>query len=117
MIMPDCMYFLDEPEVSLSPVFQKELANMIELFAQSLRTQFVIATHSPFFLSLKDARIYDLDSRPASVKKWHELPNMLAYFNLFETNRNLFLEPDGQTNEHDEDNENEENLSFTEQQQ
>jgi predicted ATPase len=35
---------------------------MMELFAGKLRTQFIIATHYPFFLSLKDATIYDLDS-------------------------------------------------------
>ena len=91
IIMPDCLYFLDEPEVSLSPVFQKELSEMIEMFAENLRTQFVIATHSPFFLSLKDARIYDLDSRPASVKEWYQLPNMHAYFDLFEQFREKFI--------------------------
>ena len=101
VIMPDCLYFIDEPEVSLSPVYQQELANMIELYAQNLRTQFVIATHSPFFLSLKDARIYDLDSRPTIVRQWYELPNMHAYFNLFETNRNYFISPEGQQSEED----------------
>lgn len=89
-IMPDSLYFLDEPEVSLSPIFQKELADRIEMFAHYLRTQFVIATHSPFFLSLKEARIYDLDSRPVAVRQWYELPNMYAYFTLFEQNREQF---------------------------
>lgn len=86
MIMPDNLLFLDEPEVSLSPVYQRQLADMIELFASQLRTQFVIATHSPFFLSLKEARIYDLDSRPSSIRQWYELPNMHAFFYLFESN-------------------------------
>jgi predicted ATPase len=91
IIMPDGLYFLDEPEISLSPVYQKRLADIITLFAGSLRTQFVIATHSPFFLSLKDALIYDLDSHPVTAKKWFQLPNMLAYFNLFEENRDQFI--------------------------
>ena len=90
VIMPDSLCFLDEPEVSLSPVFQKELANMIEMFAGNLRTQFVIATHSPFFLSMKDARIYDLDSRPAKIKQWQELENMRVYFELFNQNKEQF---------------------------
>lgn len=90
MIMPDSLYFIDEPEVSLSPIFQQELASHIETFARSLRTQFVIATHSPFFLSMSDARIYDLDSHPVKIRKWYELPNMHAYFLLFEQYREKF---------------------------
>lgn len=91
MIMPDCLYLLDEPENSLSPVFQRQLARHIETFASGLRTQFIIATHSPFFLSMQGARIYDLDSRPAREREWQELENMKAYFSLFETNRDKFL--------------------------
>lgn len=87
IIMPDSLCFIDEPEVSLSPVFQKELANIIEMFAGNLRTQFVIATHSPFFLSMKDARIYDLDSRPVKISQWQDLPNMRVYFELFESSK------------------------------
>jgi AAA15 family ATPase/GTPase len=92
IIMPDSICLLDEPEISLSPVYQRELARMIELFAGKLRTQFIIATHSPFFLSLKDATIYDLDSHPAKVSRWQDLPNMHAYFQLFEQNREQFIE-------------------------
>lgn len=91
MIMLDNLISLDEPKVSLSPVCQRQLADMIELFASQLRTEFVIATHSPFFLSLKEARIYDLDSRPLSIRQRYELPNMHAFFNLFESNRDLFV--------------------------
>lgn len=90
MIMPDSLYFIDEPEVSLSPIFQQELASHIETFARSLRTQFVIATHSPFFLSMGDARIYDLDSHPVTIRQWYDLPNMHAYFQLFEQYREQF---------------------------
>ena len=90
MIMPDCLYLLDEPENSLSPVFQKQLAHHIEMFSKGLRTQFIIATHSPFFLSMDGVRIYDLDSHPAQRKAWYELKNMQAYFNLFDTNRDKF---------------------------
>lgn len=90
IIMPDSLCFLDEPEVSLSPIYQKKLANMIEIFATNLRTQFVIATHSPFFLSMNDARIYDLDSRPAQIRQWQDLQNMRVYFELFEKNKEQF---------------------------
>lgn len=91
LIMPDSLYFLDEPEVSLSPVFQKELADMIQIFSEGLRTQFIIATHSPFFLSIKGAKIYNIDSRPAIENKWYELENMKTYFKLFYDKREQFI--------------------------
>lgn len=96
VIMPDSLCFLDEPEVSLSPIYQKKLANMIEMFATNLRTQFVIATHSPFFLSIKDARIYDLDSHPAQIRQWQDLQNMRVYFELFENNKEQFTAIDNE---------------------
>lgn len=91
MIMPDCLYFLDEPEVSLSPKSQQKIVNQIYFFARFMRAQFIIATHSPFFLSLEGARIYDLDSRPVAIKQWYELANIRAYFELFDRNREKFL--------------------------
>ena len=94
MIMPDSLCFLDEPEISLSPVYQKELANMIEMFAINLRTQFIIATHSPFFLSMKDARVYDLDAHPSQIRQWQDLPNIRVYFDLFEQNKEQFITTD-----------------------
>ena len=77
------LYFLDEPEVSLSPVHQVELALYIRALAYKLDSQFVIATHSPFFLSIIDAKIYDLDSDPVRNCKWYELENMKEYYRLF----------------------------------
>lgn len=43
----------------------------------------IIATHSPYFLSIPNAKIYDLDSNPAKVSKWWELDNMQSYYQLF----------------------------------
>ena len=56
------LYILDEPENSLSPKRQIELVKFIEEHARYLGCQFIIATHSPFILSLKGAKIYDLTS-------------------------------------------------------
>ena len=53
--------------------------------------QFIIATHSPFLLAMKDAVIYDLDSSPVTIKNWWELENTKLYFDFFEQHRNLFL--------------------------
>ena len=82
-LLDESLYLLDEPENSMAPAFQQQLAKHIELLAYRLDTQFVIATHSPFLLSIHGARIYDLDSRPSMEKAWYELENMKAYYSLF----------------------------------
>ena len=41
--------------------------------------------------NLEGARIYDLDSRPVAIKQWYELANIRAYFELFDRNREKFL--------------------------
>ena len=46
-------------------------------------SQFIIATHSPFLLSMKGAKIYDLDENPVDVKRWTELENVRAYYDFF----------------------------------
>jgi len=79
----DNLYFLDEPENSMSPAFQMELAQYITMLAYRLNSQFIIASHSPFMLSMEGARIYDLDSHPSHVKEWFLLDNMKAYYQLF----------------------------------
>ncbi len=86
----DCLFLLDEPENSLSPRYQKEVAQLIAEYARFFHCQFVISTHSPFFLSMKGALLYDLDSRPAAPKRWWELENMQMYYELFEENRDKF---------------------------
>ena len=83
-LFPDNLYFLDEPENSMSPILQQELADYICLLAYRLNCQFILATHSPFMLSMQGARIYDLDSHPSVVKEWWQLENMKVYYKLFE---------------------------------
>ena len=89
-IEDDAVYLLDEPENSLSIEFQIELAEYISATARVGRTQFIIATHSPFLLSMQGARIYDLDTAPVSVKKWTELENVKIYRDFFEKHKNEF---------------------------
>lgn len=79
----DAVYLLDEPENSLSIELQLELAEYISATARATRSQFIIATHSPILLSMKEARIYNLDDYPASVCRWTELPNVRKYFEFF----------------------------------
>lgn len=84
------LYILDEPENSLSPERQKELARFIEDGARFFGDQFIIATHSPFMLAIKDAKVYDLDSTPCIPRKWTELPNVRAYYDFFKENEKEF---------------------------
>ncbi len=86
----DALYFLDEPENSLSIELQIQLAEYIAATARATRSQFIIATHSPVFLSMSNAKIYNLDSYPASVCDWTELPNVRKYFDFFMQHRDEF---------------------------
>lgn len=91
MLEPDGLYFLDEPENCLSPIFQLELMKIIMKAKRFFNCQFIIATHSPLILSLPDALVYDLDSKPVSSKHWYELDNVKAYFNFFYKNKDKFI--------------------------
>ena len=84
------LYLLDEPVNSLSPKFQIELIQLISELSRFFKCQFVIATHSPFLLSIPNAKIYDLDSIPVITKNWYELENMKIYYNFFKENKAKF---------------------------
>lgn len=84
------LYLLDEPENSLSPEKQQELLRFLEDSARFFGCQFIIATHSPFLLSMKGAKIYDLDEEAVDVKRWTELSNVRAYFDFFKAHEKEF---------------------------
>ena len=77
------LYLLDEPENSLSPGRQKELVQFIEESTRFFKCQFIIATHSPFVLAMKDALIYDLDRSPVRQADWRSLENVQEYYAFF----------------------------------
>ncbi len=89
-IQEDGLYLLDEPENSLSPARQQELVQFLEDSARFFGCQFIIATHSPFLLSMKGAKIYDLDADPVQERSWTELPNVRAYYDFFKKHENEF---------------------------
>ncbi len=82
-IQNEGLYLLDEPENSMSCEFQTRLKELIELKAYRADAQFMIATHSPFLLSIPNAKIYNMDTTPVSIDKWWNLPNMRLYYQLF----------------------------------
>ena len=83
---------LRQTENSLSAEWQNELAMFLAGAIREFCCQLVIATHSPFLLSLPGAKVYDLDAEPIQACKWYKLKNMRSYFELFERNRALFEE-------------------------
>ena len=89
-IADDALYLLDEPENSLSPANQLELKYFIEDCIRNHGCQFIISTHSPFLLSLKGAKIYDIDSNPVETRKWTELDCVRVYKKFFEENEHKF---------------------------
>lgn len=86
----DAIYLLDEPENSLSIKYQIDLAKYISDSARHFGCQFIISTHSPILLSIEQAKIYDLDSRPVSTKEWTELENVRAYYDFFKEHEDKF---------------------------
>jgi len=84
------LYLLDEPENSLSPERQQELLRFLEDSVRFFGCQFVIATHSPFLLSMREAKIYDLDEDVVDVKRWTELKNVRAYYEFFKKHEDDF---------------------------
>ena len=89
-IKEKALYLLDEPENSLSPARQQELLKFIEDSARFFGCQFIISTHSPFLLSMKGAKIYDMDEDVVDVKHWSELPNVRIYYDFFKKHENEF---------------------------
>ena len=75
------LFLLDEPENSLSPKRQQELAVMLSSQAR-FGSQLIISTHSPFLLAMENAVVYDIDNGIVP-RRWTELPGVRAYYDFF----------------------------------
>ena len=91
-INSNALYLLDEPENSLSPEKQLELLKYLQDSVRFYDCQFIIATHSPFFLALPDALIYDFDENPVKIKNWTSLKNVQILYEFFKAHQNEFSE-------------------------
>ncbi|MBR4765339.1 MAG: AAA family ATPase [Clostridia bacterium] len=89
-ITDNALYLLDEPENSLAPKLQLELKQFIEDSARFFGCQFIIATHSPLLLAMKEAKIYNLDDDYADEYKWTELENVKVYADFFKEHAEEF---------------------------
>ena len=74
----------------MSARLQRELAQFLEDSVRFYRCQFVIATHSPFLLSLRGAKIYNLDANPVSVCRWTEVENVQVFHDFFKAHEAEF---------------------------
>lgn len=72
----------------MSCEFQMKL---FQYLARYGKCQFIIASHSPFILSMDGAKIYNLDHNPVDICNWWELDNMKHYFNLFYDAKEHFI--------------------------
>ena len=84
------LYLVDEPENSLSTESQKKLAEYIENAARFYNCQFIISSHSPFMLSLKGAKVYDMDAFPVHPVHWTDMANIRALYEFFMQHRDEF---------------------------
>lgn len=89
-IKPGGLYFLDEPENSLSPNYQMQLVDYIISAARFDRCQFIIATHSPFILAIDNSTLYDFNAVPVCQKSWHQLAQMRQYYQFFKAKGDYF---------------------------
>ncbi|MCI7643726.1 MAG: AAA family ATPase [Lentisphaeria bacterium] len=88
-IREDSLVLLDEPENSLSPTRQLELAQYL-IDSARLGTQLIIATHSPLLLALPEAKVYDFDCNPIAVKPWYKLESSRIYYDFFHKHAKYF---------------------------
>lgn len=84
------LYLLDEPENSLSPEMQMKLSDLLLYMARFNNCQIIMATHSPFLLSIPFAKIYNLDAAPANVSKFEDLESMQVYYKFFTSMKDKF---------------------------
>ena len=74
-LVPNGLYFLDEPETPLSPT---RVLALIALLADRVRQgcQFVIATHSPILMALPDATILLAEDGRLRPVAWNDLEHV-----------------------------------------
>ena len=65
------LLILDEPEAALSPRRQLELAKLVEKAAQE-GSQFIIVTHSPIVMGIRDAQVLSFDDGSVHEVDWRQ---------------------------------------------
>ncbi len=90
-ITPGGLYLLDEPEGALSYENQYALALMV-MDAARVRSQFIIATHSPVIAAIPGAAIFHITAAGAQRRDFEALPNVQFLRLFMERKEALFRE-------------------------
>jgi predicted ATPase len=85
------IYFLDEPEASLSPTSQVKFLQVLQKVEAAGHAQFIIATHSPILLAYPGAQIFSFDGTHIEEVAYEDTAHYRLYKQFF-TNRDAFLE-------------------------
>jgi len=89
----DALIIVDEPELHLHPRWQKTLFGLFERLADKTGNQFVLATHSPTFISPASiqyvSRVY-IEDQKSSILRLNSahLPNAKHLFNVVNSQNN-----------------------------
>jgi len=89
----DAVIVVDEPELHLHPRWQKVLFSLFEQMSRETGNQFVLATHSPTFISPASiqyvSRVYIEDQKSRIVRlNATDLPNAKHLFNIVNSQNN-----------------------------
>jgi predicted ATPase len=84
------IYFLDEPEASLSPSSQVKFLRQLQCLEAAGHAQFIIATHSPILLAYPGAQIYSFDSSRIEDVAYEDTAHYKIYKQFF-ADRTAFL--------------------------
>jgi predicted ATPase len=84
------IYFLDEPEASLSPASQVKFLSVLRQVEEAGHAQFIIATHSPILLAYPGAQIFSFDGPQIREIAYEDTPHYKLYRQFF-TDRSVFL--------------------------
>jgi predicted ATPase len=85
------IYFLDEPEASLSPASQVKFLKVLQKVEAAGHAQFIIATHSPILLAYPGAQIFSFDSSSIQEVAYEDTAHYKLYKRFF-SDRKTFLE-------------------------
>lgn len=89
----DALIVVDEPELHLHPRWQWTLLSLFERLSEETGNQFLLATHSPVFVSPSSiqyvSRVYSIDQQSAIVRLNHnELPEPKHLFSIVNSQNN-----------------------------
>lgn len=92
----DAVVIIDEPELHLHPRLQKKIYKLLEHLTEATGNQFILATHSPTFVSPSSiqyvSRVYNEKGESKIIRlNDTELPNSKHLFNIINSQNNESL--------------------------